>query len=1050
VKRYPKIKYRKETHQKNIWDYFPHSRLGIFRKFLISFLLIAILPLLLFGIYSYMSISNFGNSSVHNIRISIDNKTREALELQASMVAEKVKAFLSDCVKDAFYIAELEVNEEDYWKFYSSKESIVWLPDGSGNRQSGVKEKRFLYKEVSFVDLSGNEKLKIANGKIVPSTFLKNVSSPLNTTYKGEKYFSESLKLKPGDVYVSHINGFFMPPQEQFKDSLDIKNFNINNYYDGVIRFVTPKFINGKIIGYVVLALDHIHLMEFTQHILPNSKDVIVFPDYNSGDYAFMFDDEGWIITHPKFWDIRGFDNSGKLVPAYSRNTSYSIVKKGFIPFNLDSAGFIHPNYPFVSSEIRKHNSGSVVTKNVGGILKVMAYAPIEFNYPPYNKYGVFGGITIGSEIHRFRGSAEIVANELKDKLALFMDDLFLFIVTTFTIIIFIAWFFSKSYSDPIRQLTEAVKNFAEGNLDTKVNLKRNDEIGLLSNSFNIMAYELKKNREDLIKSLEQLKQSKSQVEQYANDLEYQLKIFATIQKISNLIGSTFNFETIIKEILKNCVDAIGFDRAILYLIDEDNKYLEYKESYGFSNLRRELASKSKFNLERADCIETRVVKFGRIIFVEDFNKYENATELDKKIHSAAGSNSFVYVPLRAKEKIIGALGADKLRTKEKISETDINSLQVLANQASRVIETTLLYREIIKQRNFVEEIFENMLNGIITTDGRGIITSFNSAAVRILEFEGDLIGRNVNELFDSNNKLLEEISESLESKGTFNGYAIPLNINGKEKFITLNISRSKGEGEDGGATIAVIQDQTERKHLEDHVQKMDRLISLGKFAAATAHEIRNPLTGISLFLDDLHDKLASNKELSTLIINSLNEINRLENLIEEILQFASPSKGEMCSANINHIIESTINFVKTEFDKKRIKIITELDKELPEIICEPGKLRQAFLNILLNAENAVGEDGTVVIKSSVKKLRNFEDTESSEYIAVEFEDDGPGIRDEDKEHLFEPFYSGFKGGTGLGLSIVYTIVSEHNGRIFVEESSLGGARFSIYFPIKI
>ncbi|RMD49912.1 MAG: HAMP domain-containing protein, partial [Ignavibacteria bacterium] len=906
----------------------------------------------------------------------------------------------------------------------------------------------FLYKEISFFDKSGQEKLKIKNGQIVSGSKLKNISIPQNTTYKGETYFDGLKNLQPGQVYISHLNGFFVTPKEQFPEEEDAKNFDVKKYYDGVIRIITPKVVNGSVIGYVQLALDHIHLMEFTQHTLPNSKDKIVFPDYNSGDYAFMFDDEGWIITHPKFWDIRGFDNNGNPVPAYTKNTPKEIIEKGFIPFNLDSAGFIHPNYPLVASEIRKHNTGSVITKNVGGILKVMAYAPIELNNPPYDKFGIFGGITIGSEIHRFRGSAEIVANELKNKLTLFIDDLTLFVILTSSIIIIIAWFFSKSFSEPIRKLTGVVKKYADGDWDTKAEIKRNDEIGTLSDSFNVMAYELKKNREELLNSFYELSESKEQIEQYAGKLEYQLKIFSAIQKISNLLGTTFDFEAIIKEILRNCVEAIGYDRAILYLIDDEGKYLEYKDSFGFSPQKRKLASRSKYNLKRADCIETRVVRFGRIIFVEDFDKYPFATELDRKIHEIAESNSFVYVPLRAKEKIIGALGADKRMSGEKISEEDINSLQVLANQASRVIETTILYREIIKQRNFVKDIFDNMLNGIITTDGKGIITSFNNAAARILETNDNLVGKDVAYIFGTNSTLLEQITEKLDEQGSYNGYSLPLEINGKTKYLNLNITRTNSPTGEVESTIAVIQDQTERYYLEEHVRKVDRLVSLGKFAAAIAHEIRNPLTGISLFLDDLHDKIASDKNLSGLIQNSLEEINRLENLIEEILQFASPGKGIRKTANINELLERTIEFVRKEFETKKIKLIEEYKKDLPTLECEPDKLRQAFLNILLNAENAVDESGTVLIRTSVRKLRFYDSTETKNYLTVEFEDDGPGIAPEEKQQIFEPFFSKSPHGTGLGLSIVQTIISEHGGRIIAGESSFGGARFSIYFPI--
>ena len=117
-----------------------------------------------------------------------------------------------------------------------------------------------------------------------------------------------------------------------------------------------------------MIALDQRLLMEFTQHILPNKIETTVFPSYRSGNYAFMFDDEGWAITHPKLWDIRGVDKSGKWVPAFSSTTKDSTIAAGYIPFNLDDAAFIHPNYPFVADEIRRKNAGVV-----GAILAMSA-----------------------------------------------------------------------------------------------------------------------------------------------------------------------------------------------------------------------------------------------------------------------------------------------------------------------------------------------------------------------------------------------------------------------------------------------------------------------------------------------------------------------------------------------------------------------------------------------------------------------------------------------------------------------------------------------------
>ncbi len=1046
------MNYKKINKENNklalFWRYLPGSRFGIFRKFLASFLIISIFPLFIYGIYSYLSISRIGKTSIEKVKESIDEKTKSAIINQAKEDAYLIQDFLEKCEFYLMNLSKMPLTERTLLEFSRSHFAKVWLPDGNGWQSRGIKKMLPLFKEISFVAPNGKELIKVTNNKLVPKNRLKNVKFPKNTTYKSEKYFERTIKLSPGEIYVSHLNGFFVKPEEEFASLKDKKLLKIKKYYDGVIRFATPIYRRGRLLGILVLGLDHMHLMEFTQHILPNSSERILFPDYSSGDYAFMFDDEGWIITHPKFWDIRGVDSTGRQIPAYSRSTPSRIIEKGEIPFNLDSAGFVHPNYPIVAREVRKLNSGALITKNVGGTIKVMAYAPIIYNKGVYKKYGIFGGITIGSEIHKFRGAADIVSQNLTGKILGFRQDLFFFMLSTLIIVVLTAWFFSKSFSEPIRKLTETARKFAEGDFSVRVDLNRNDEIGLLANSFNVMAYEIRKNSEKLIFSFRELKHSKEKLQKYANDLEYQLKIISTIQSISNLLGKTFDVNFIIKEILKSCVEDIGFDRAILYLKDESGKFLEYKDMYGFTTEEEKNAKRSKYNINRHDCIETRVLKENKIIFVPNFKKYSQATLLDKKINKISGSKSFVYVPLNVKEEAIGVLGADKLRTSKRISKTDVNSIQILANQASRVIEIARLYKKIIEQRNFVNDVFNNMLNGLITLNANGEITKLNKAAEKILEIKSSKRKIKLNDLFPAEADLFNNIFNQLEAKGFFNGYNVEFKIGGKTKYLNLSVSRIESQDSEA-SIIAIIQDNTERKKLEESLQQMERLVSLGKFAAGIAHEIRNPLTGLSLFLDDLYEKLSSQKPLAKMLTQALNEIERLENLINEILDFAAPSTGKLKNVNLNELIDSTVEFVKNIAKKNRVEITIQSAGNLPRFKADAGKLRQAFLNILMNSIQAQPKGGKIKITTKIKKFSfGEEEKTNTEWIYIAFEDAGCGIADEDKPFVFEPFFTKSANGTGLGLAIVHTIVTEHGGKVFAENSRLGGAKFSIYLPI--
>jgi len=1038
----------------NIWSYYPNARFGIFRRILITFLLITLLPLSILGIYTLNTISDVGDEIVDKTTRSLNQKTRDALELQAVYTASAVHAFLKHCEKDLVQLSELQINPRRYLKFYNANQSEIWIRTGTNKAPEEVHKNIPIYKEVAFVNKQGREIIKIKNGKIQPSDSLKNVRYPKNTTYKCETYFSKTIGLAPGEIYVSHLNGFYVSKKEQLQGVERVDEAIEGKKYDGVIRFAMPLYRNGRLLGIVVLGLDHRHLMEFTQHILPNQKMKTVFPSYYSGNYAFMFDDQGWIITHPKYWDIRGVDRSGKAVPAYTGFSLPKDIEQGRIPFNLDSAAFIHNNYPLVARRVRDHQSGSVITTNVGGITKIMAYAPIFYNTGPYKKYGVFGGVTIGEELKSFQLPAFFVGNSIITGLMLVRKNLFWILAATLFFSLILSWYFSRSITNPVIKIMRAARSLAFGETTRSITLNRKDEIGVLTKVFNFMAYELNKSRGELLTSYNRLKNSKAAIERYTKDLEYQLKILGSIQKISNILGSTFDIEAILKLILQNCVESIGFDRAILYLLGEKGDYLECRETFGFSIEEEELARRSKYHIGHFDCIETRVAKEGQIIFVPDFRNYPAATELDKKIRFYGKSNSFVFIPLKVKEKIIGILGADKLRSAKPISDLDIKSLQILANQAARVIENTRLYREIIRQKNFVEDVLRYMINGVITVDKDGTITSINQSARTILSLsKQETLNKNAWQVFMDNHNLLKKIQERLRTRGFYHGYHLEYIRDEQMKYININASVMSSETKEVSGSIVILEDVTQRKQLDDHIQRIQRLASLGRFAAGIAHEIRNPLTGVSLFLDDLHDKLSARPEIASLVAMALAEIERLENLTNEVLAYANPDRGNYSEKNINELIRTTLKFVDKQCRNAKIEIHNELDKAVKPIRMNPEKIRQAFLNIIINAIQAMPTGGRLTVKTRwLHSYGHFVFTKNkfegiSDWVLIRIEDSGPGIPPEDWDRIFEPFYTNKKDGTGLGLSTTHNIISEHGGKIEVTNRRRGGARFIIHLP---
>ncbi|MDU0460972.1 MAG: cache domain-containing protein, partial [Geobacteraceae bacterium] len=379
-------------------------RLTLFKKILTVTLLLSLLPLLASSLILMSNLESVNSRLTAEIGDTSDIQASESLQMRAQHVAETIADFLRQCESDLLFLSSTPLDNQTLLNFYITRRSEVWKRFG---KTENIHELIPLYRSIAFIDKNGMERLVIRDGALLPSAELRDVSTPAGTEYKCEDYFSRISKLRYGEIYVSHLTGFHVSKQEQLAGAADPESAASGATYDGVFRFGSPQFDNkGNFNGMVVISLDHSHMMEFTQHIDPGRNFSTVFPSYKSGNYAFLFDDEGWIITHPKYWDIRGVTRNGIPVPAYNKNSSKADIDSGRIPFNLFKAGFIHPNYPVVADAVRKHKTGYVDITNVGGSKKIMAFAPIPYETGDYSKYGIFGGVTIGFQVDQFHDAA--------------------------------------------------------------------------------------------------------------------------------------------------------------------------------------------------------------------------------------------------------------------------------------------------------------------------------------------------------------------------------------------------------------------------------------------------------------------------------------------------------------------------------------------------------------------------------------------------------------------------------------------------------------------
>jgi signal transduction histidine kinase len=223
---------------------------------------------------------------------------------------------------------------------------------------------------------------------------------------------------------------------------------------------------------------------------------------------------------------------------------------------------------------------------------------------------------------------------------------------------------------------------------------------------------------------------------------------------------------------------------------------------------------------------------------------------------------------------------------------------------------------------------------------------------------------------------------------------------------------------------------------LKDDIQN-NKLLILGKLTASLAHEIRNPLSAIKLNLDYLQMSEINNDENVECIESSLEAVNRIQQLIENTLDFSRTPNSDLEDCSLNEIALQAVGILKSVSRKQNVRIITELDENISSLILNRNKILQVFLNFLNNSMDALGTEGLIKVVTS----------ETKDHIYFYVEDNGIGISKEDQKKIFNDFFTKKEKGTGLGLSVCKQLLDEHGAEIKLESELGKGTRFTVLFP---
>jgi PAS domain S-box-containing protein len=333
--------------------------------------------------------------------------------------------------------------------------------------------------------------------------------------------------------------------------------------------------------------------------------------------------------------------------------------------------------------------------------------------------------------------------------------------------------------------------------------------------------------------------------------------------------------------------------------------------------------------------------------------------------------------------------------------------------------------RELAVTSDYLGSVMESMSDGVVAVDANEVITTFNGAACTILGYAAeDVLGRRFRDVFGR---------EFIVPPGR---QAMTLRAaGGTEVSVSESDSPLTGRQRTRIGTVKVFQDLTELEALRTQVRRKDRLAAIGEMAATVAHEIRNPLGGIRGFASLLARDVEGNAGCARLVDKILMGTRDLERVVEELLEYTRPLELRLRQSSAADLVDAAAGFLQDVPPGVRVENGVGPGCDL---MVDPDRMRQVFLNILMNGVQSLGDSGSVRVEAA----------REDGWLRVAFRDTGCGIPPDKLEQVFLPFFTTKEKGTGLGLAVAAKIVESHGGRIDLDSEPGRGTCMTVCLPV--
>ena len=558
----------------------------------------------------------------------------------------------------------------------------------------------------------------------------------------------------------------------------------------------------------------------------------------------------------------------------------------------------------------------------------------------------------------------------------------------------------------PLREMEELAARLTVGGVLEPLEVKRQDEIGQLAQTINEAALQL----------------------------QQEIERSSGLYHISLMMGTGAEVSQICELLTRKIARLLGAETCVILLYDERKKRIHAQvPAYGMAD--EDLLSLSFAPDESS--IATLVFRTGEAYMTNDARQDPLLS-----VKAVGNIRELLAVPLNAGQHMLGTI--EVINKQGGFREEEKRLVTIFATQAAHLLRNAQLFEQVRESEERYRQIFESAVDGLYRSTPQGELVNINPALAAMLGYDSreELEGVNL-------------IDELVLSDAARTGLQNQLTREGKALDIECDLRRQTGElmparlsvravtdAADGKVFhLGIVKDVTEQKRLAQQLIISERLAVVGELVAGVAHEVRNPLFGITTTLSALARRLADRKAVQPFLDVVMTEVSRLNYLMEQLLEHSRPVRLDTDDSALRVVIAEVAEEFRGQAEKKGIKLTVEYPEEVGYPRVDRRKMHGVFANLFENALQHTARGGEIRLASS-------REANGSSQVQIQVSDTGAGIAVENLNKVFDPFFTTRPNGVGLGLAIVRKTIHDHGGSIALRSDGGRGTTFTIKLPL--